>query len=83
MQVIVTTHSSDLLDAAKWLTDDHLRLVIWQEGASHLVPVADSVNRALQQHLMGAGELLRSNALTPMALFDEPAGQTRLFENLR
>ena len=29
---------------------------------------------------MGAGELLRSNALTPATLFDQAPGQYRLFE---
>jgi len=82
MQVIVTTHSSDLLDGAKWLTDEHLRLVVWHEGASHLAPVADSVKSALRQHLMGAGELLRSNAMTPAPLFDDRPDQLPLFENL-
>lgn len=84
MQVIVTTHSSDLLDAAKWISDEHLRLVLWEEGASHLAPVADSVKDALQKHLMGAGEMLRSNALVPVTpLFNGQPSQPGLFENLQ
>ena len=81
MQVIVTTHSSDLLDAARWISDEHLRLVLWEEGASHLAPVADSVKDSLQQHLMGAGEMLRSNALVA-PLFNGQPSQPGLFENL-
>lgn len=64
MQVIVTTHSPDLLDA-KWIEDRHLRLVVWEEGESRVLPVSEGSRRVLQKHLMGAGELLRSNALQP------------------
>ncbi|KKL02398.1 hypothetical protein LCGC14_2626540, partial [marine sediment metagenome] len=40
--------------------------------------------QALQQHLMGAGELLRSNALTAEPLFENAAGlaQASLFEEI-
>jgi len=81
MQVVMTTHSPDLLDA-KWITDRHLRLVEWTEGATRIAPVSDATRRALQNHLMGAGELLRSNALEPAPLFDDPAELTQgnLFE---
>ena len=68
MQVIVTTHSPDLLEA-KWITDANLRIVSWQEGASHLLPPSEATREAMRQHLMGAGELLRSNALHPEELF--------------
>jgi len=68
MQVVVTTHSPELLDA-KWITDANLRIVSWQEGASHLLPPSEATREAMRQHLMGAGELLRSNALHPDELF--------------
>jgi predicted ATPase len=83
MQVIVTTHSPELLDA-RWITDDNLRIVSWREGASHLLRPSEATRVAMQQHLMGAGELLRSNALHPEPLFagtDELA-QGSLFESL-
>jgi hypothetical protein len=82
MQVVITTHSPELLDA-KWITDRHLRLVEWTEGATRVAPVSDATRKALQQHLMGAGELLRSSALESAPLFDDdPAGarQGSLFE---
>ncbi len=66
MQVIVTTHSPELLDA-KWIEDSNIKIVSWSEGATRLSGVSDSSKEALQRHLMGAGELLRSNALTPPA----------------
>lgn len=68
MQVVVTTHSPELLDA-KWITDANLRIVSWQEGASHLLPPSEATRQAMSQHLMGAGELLRSNALHADELF--------------
>lgn len=64
MQVVVTTHSPDILDA-KWIEDRHLRLATWEWGSSRISRVSEAVQTALGQHIMGAGELLRSNALTP------------------
>jgi predicted ATPase len=81
MQVVVTTHSPDVLDA-EWITDDHLRIVEWQQGATRVGPVSMASRRALREHLMGAGELLRANALEPEPLFDLPVDsrQIPLFE---
>ncbi len=81
MQVVITTHSPELLDA-KWITDRHLRIVEWTEGATRVAPVSDTTRKALHAHLMGAGELLRSNALEPGPLFDQPSSlmQGSLFE---
>ena len=63
MQVIVTTHSPDILDA-KWIEDRHLRIVGWETGATSISPVSDASRSVLRDRLMGAGELMRSNALT-------------------
>lgn len=83
MQVVVTTHSPDVLDA-DWIEDRHLRVVDWQEGATRIAPLADAPRQALRDHLMGAGELLRSNALDPEPLFRDGAQlrQGSLFEEL-
>ena len=83
MQVVVTTHSPELLDA-RWITDANLRIVSWQEGASHLLPPSEATREAMRQHLMGAGELLRSNALHAEDLFaaTEDLQNGDLFENL-
>jgi len=83
MQVVITTHSPDLLDA-KWIEDRHLRIVEWTDGATRVAPVSDATRQALQTHLMSAGELLRSNALNPAPLFDEPDKlmQGSLFEDM-
>ena len=83
MQVVVTTHSPELLDA-KWITDANLRIVSWQDGASHLLPPSEATRQAMRQHLMGAGELMRSNALHAEELFsdDNDLREGNLFENL-
>ena len=81
MQVVVTTHSPELLDA-KWISDRHLRIVEWIEGTTRVAPVSDSTRKALHDHLMGAGELLRSNALEPAPLFEDQLAQDKLFEDL-
>jgi predicted ATPase len=83
MQVVVTTHSPELLDA-KWITDANLRIISWEEGASHLLLPSQATREAMRKHLMGAGELLRSNALHPEELFatlDDETGQSSFFEN--
>jgi predicted ATPase len=81
MQVVITTHSPELLDA-KWITDRHLRIVEWTAGATRIAPVSEPTRKALRDHLMGAGELLRSNALDPAPLFEDQLEQSSLFEDL-
>jgi predicted ATPase len=77
-QVIVTTHSPELLDA-KWIGPDNLRVVYWEGGATRISPLGLGAIRALQQHLMGAGELFRANVLDSDPLFD-PAPTPSLFD---
>lgn len=71
MQVVVTTHSTDLLDA-KWIEDRHLRMIESEDGVSRVRPVSASTRGILRDRLMSAGELLRSNALLPD---DGPSGE--------
>jgi predicted ATPase len=84
MQVIVTTHSPEVLDA-KWIEDKNLRIVSWHEGASYVSPLSDASREALTRHLMGAGELLRSNVLEPQDLFlkKENMAQPKLFQDIK
>jgi len=70
MQVVVTTHSPDILDA-KWIEDRHLKIVSWEKGATRVDPVSEATRTALRERLMGAGELLRANAL---AAAERPVG---------
>ncbi len=62
MQVVVATHSPDLLDA-KWIRAEHLRIVEWGHGSTRVGPLSETTRGALRDRVMGAGELLRSNAL--------------------
>lgn len=80
MQVIVTTHSPELLDE-KDITDNQIRIVVWQDGASRVLPLSQATRNAIKNHLMGAGELLRANALKPEPLFPKMSTQESLFED--
>ncbi len=80
LQIIVTTHSPDVLDA-KWVRPDHIRVVTWVNGLTRISNVGQMPREAIRGHLMGAGELLRSNALEPAELFDNH-GQLSLFAEL-
>ncbi len=64
IQVIVTTHSPELLDE-KEILDHQIRIVTWQDGASRVHLPSQATREAMRKHLMGAGELLRANALRP------------------
>jgi predicted ATPase len=81
MQVIVTTHSPDVLDA-EWLQDNHIRIVSWQEGATRVTPLSAGSREALQEHLLTAGELLRSNALRGQTISPDDVPQPSLFEDV-
>jgi predicted ATPase len=61
-QVLVTTHSADLLDA-KWITDRHIRILFWENNSSRVSEVGKASRETLREGLMQAGELLRSNVL--------------------
>ena len=76
--VVITTHSPDILDA-KWVAPEHLRLLEWNAGVTRVAPVSDGAGDAIREHLMGAGELLRANGLTPAPLFESKVEQPKLF----
>jgi hypothetical protein len=81
---VVTTHSPELLDA-KWIRPENLRIVTWKEGVTRVCPLGKASVKALQEHLMGAGEQLRSNALRAdeVDIFqDNDDQQLLLFEEL-
>ena len=69
MQVVVTTHSPDILDA-KWITGNMLRIASMKSGATLVNPISFEANEVLTERIMGAGELLRSNALTSAWFFE-------------
>jgi hypothetical protein len=79
-QVVATTQSPELL-GAKWIQPENLRVVTWERGVTQVLPLGEASVGALKDHLMGAGELLRSNALQPRDFFAEEAtgAQMELF----
>ncbi len=62
MQVIVTTHSTDLLDA-KWIKEENLRMVSWDRGATRVTKVSERTRQILKEQLEYPGGALRSNTL--------------------
>jgi predicted ATPase len=81
-QVIVTTHSPELLQA-KWIKGRHLRSVVWHHGTTRVIPISEASRKALEEGIMGAGEMLRSNLLDPsQARIDEGPSNLELFEDL-
>ena len=68
----------DVLDA-KWLQDRHLRIASWESGTTRIRTVSPSVTVALREHLMGAGELLRANAMTAAEASERDKRQFDLF----
>jgi predicted ATPase len=79
-QVIVTSHSPDLLDQIN-LETDHLLAVVSREGTTLIAPIDQASLLAIRNHLYTPGELLRLDQIEPdredldrqrqMKLFDE------------
>ena len=63
-QVLVTSHSPDLLDNEELATDSVLA-VIFEDGETKIGGLDDAGRTALQEHLYTAGELLRMDQLQP------------------
>ncbi len=63
-QIIVTSHSPDLLDSAS-VSADSLLAVVAKAGETSIAPVDAATRTALREHLFSAGELLRLNQLAP------------------
>jgi len=71
-QVVVTSHSADLLDDVRVGTEAILA-VMARDGVTFIAPVDDVGRQALHDRLYTAGELLRLDQLTP-----DPASIARL-----
>ncbi len=79
-QVIVTTHSPDLLDSAQ-MEKELLLAVHSEKGATQIAPVDDASKQAVRKGLYTPGELLRIGQLQPDSqLFGERTKQLRLFD---
>lgn len=79
-QVIVTSHSPDLLDDHHLSTDAFLA-VISEGGETRMAPLDDASRRTMREQLFSAGELLRLNQLAPdrRVLDEQQARQANLF----
>lgn len=63
-QVIVTSHSPDLLDDRAIAPED-LLVVAAEGGVTRIAPLDQGSRGAMREHLWSAGELLRLNQLSP------------------
>jgi predicted ATPase len=63
-QVIVTSHSPDLLDDPS-VGADEILAVMAKDGDTEIGPLNDAARSALRDNLLTAGELLRQNQLAP------------------
>jgi predicted ATPase len=63
-QVIVTSHSPDLLDQVDPETDA-LLIAEWRDGGTVIAGIDQASREAIRKHLYSAGELLRMDQLQP------------------
>jgi predicted ATPase len=63
-QVIVTTHSADLLDQVD-IDNDGLLVVVSEDGITRIAPADQASIDVVRSHLYSAGELLRTDQLAP------------------
>ena len=80
-QVIVTSHSPDLLDSED-LDTDSIFAVVAHEGVTTIGPLDEAGRSAIHDRLYTAGELLRLNQLSPRTADTKksPSGQIQLFD---
>ena len=63
-QVVVTTHSPDLLDRLD-LDSDRLLAVQMRDGGTEIGPINRASREAVEEHLFSPGELLRMDQFEP------------------
>jgi len=79
-QIIVTSHSPDLLDDRALCADAFLA-VVSEGGETRIAPLDEGSRSVMRDQLFSAGELLRLNQLAPdrVALAEQQARQADLF----
>lgn len=78
-QVLVTSHSPDLLDNAS-ISDSEIVAVVSEDGKSSLGPLDQTGRSVLRDHLYTAGQLLRMHQLRPgVEAFELDAEEVDLF----
>ncbi|MHB1274088.1 MAG: AAA family ATPase [Rhodanobacter sp.] len=82
-QVIVTSHSPDLLDDRD-IDANALLAVVSEGGETKIAPLDEASRTVLREHLFSAGELLRMNQLAPdrQVIDQQNENQTDLFSEL-
>lgn len=79
-QIIVTSHSSDLLESPD-ISPDQLLAVASQGGETRIAPLDEASRSVIHNHLFSAGELLRLNQLAPDRVALDDQRQSDLFGN--
>ena len=79
VQVVVTSHSADLLDRDT-IPLESILAVIAEDGETRLAQLDGTGRTMLRDHLFTAGELLRLDQLTPDPEFSTPR-QLNLFRD--
>jgi len=74
-QLLVTTHSTDLLDS-KDVDAGWIRVVVSEHGATRIGPLSAATRSVVDDHLSTAGALLRSSPLYPALGSSTPAGSS-------
>lgn len=77
-QLLITTHSPDLLDHAD-ISPDSVIAVQSERGTSNIGPVNDAARDAIRQTLYTVGELLRLEQVEPQ-IFGDQYRQLRIFD---
>jgi hypothetical protein len=78
-QILVTSHSPDLLDNDE-ISADSIFAVVAEHGESHIGPLDQAGRSIMRDHLYTAGELLRMDQLDPDPdLSNLTPNQLRLF----
>jgi predicted ATPase len=79
-QVVVTSHSADLLDN-KDVDTNSILAVVADEGGTHIGPIEEVGRSALRDRLFTVGELLRMDQLRPTTGKGKAARQAQLFSD--
>lgn len=79
-QIIITSHSPDLLDDRD-ISSDAILAVVAENGETRIAPIDEASRMSMREQLFSAGELLRLNQLAPdrSVLAEQEARQADLF----
>lgn len=82
-QIVVTSHSPDLLDDRS-IAPEHILAVVSERGDTRIGPLDTASVSVMREHLFSAGELLRLNQLQPNSdlLNTQSTAQADLFGEL-